>query len=392
MSLLQERTPERTTAPPAWAILVLGYAISRILTTLLLCFFAGAATHWSISHFDGGSGFLGFLNSWDGLYYGRIAEHGYPMHMPFDSSGDVAKNSWAFLPLYPLIARSLMVASGLAFPTAGVIVSMMAGGAATVALHRLLLQRFSATTALWGALFFCFGPLSYVLQVTYAESLFLFLMFASVAAMAARRYLVMLPFALLACFAHPGGIVLAAALVLQRIGSAARRESTTQNERVSAVMVTAFIGLAGISWPFIVGLITGKPNAYFDTESAWWRDYVGQIHFFPFTPWFIFSGHYWGFLGILIVIAVLTGFVWWFSARPNRVFGPDIRGYTFSWVAYLVAVFLPQQSLFRMLLPLSPLLGHPALSRSPRRRRITLAICIILQPVGILLFWVIWPP
>jgi hypothetical protein len=392
MSLVQERIPVRTRVIPTWAMLLVGYALSRVFTTMVLLAFSAAGPHWSISHFDGGSGFLGFLNSWDGLYYGRIAEHGYPMHLPYDSSGDVAKNPWAFLPLYPLAARSLMVVTGLAFPAAGAIVSMVAGGAATFALHRLLRIRFGATTALWGALFFCFGPLSYVLQVTYAESLFLFLMFASLAAMMTRRYVVMLPFAILACFAHPGGIVLAAALALQRFGIAARREPAGKRERAAAWTSAVLMGLAGIAWPFVAGLATGKANAYFDTESAWWRDYIGQIHFFPFTPWFVFASHYWGFLGLLLVVTVLAGFAWWFTARSNRVLGPDIRAYTFGWVAYLVAVFLPQQSLFRMLLPLSPLLGHPALSRSPRRRRITLAVCILLQPVAILLFWVVWPP
>lgn len=392
MSLVQERTLERTRVIPTWALLLCGYAISRVLTSVLLLVFSAAGPHWSISHFDGGAGLLGFLSSWDGQYYGRIAEHGYPLHLPYDSSGEVAKNPWAFLPLYPLITRGLMVVSGLAFPAAGAIVSIVAGGAATFALHRLLLIRFGAPAALWGALFFCFGPLSYVLQVTYAESLFLFLMFASLAAMVSRRYPMMLVFALLACFAHPGGIVLAAALVLQRIGIAVRRQPTSFLERAVAWTTATLIGIAGIAWPFVAGIVTRKANAYFDTESAWWRDYIGQIHFFPFTPWFVFAGHYWGFLGVLLVIAALAGFTWWFTARSTRALGPDLRAYTFGWVAYLVAVFLPQQSLFRMLLPLSPLLGHPALSRSPRRRGITLAACILLQPVGILLFWVVWPP
>jgi Gpi18-like mannosyltransferase len=392
MTTVQERVPQRNRTLPIWSLLLIGYAASRVVTTVLLLVFWAASHHWSIAHYDGGSSFGGFLTSWDGLYYGRIAEHGYPLTLPHDDQGDIAKNAWAFLPVYPLIVRAVMIVTGLGFPIAGTIVSAVAGGAATFAIHALLAKRFSEKTALWGALFFCFGPLSYVLQITYAESVFLFLMFAALAAMMARRYAVMLPFAVLACFAHPGGIVLAAALALQRFRIGARRETATARERALAWTTVAVVGVAGIAWPFVAGLATRNPSAYFETETAWWRDYIGQIHFFPFTPWFVFAGHYWGAVGILLVLVVLVGFIVWFTRAPARRFGGDIRGYTISWVAYLVAVFLPQQSLFRMLLPLSPLLGHPALSSSVTRRRVTLAVSIALQPVGILLFWVIWPP
>jgi Gpi18-like mannosyltransferase len=382
----------RSRTLPTWSILLIGYAVSRVVTTALLVIFYAASQHWSIAHFDGTPGFFGFLKSWDGIYYGQIAEHGYPATLPHDANGEIAKNPWAFLPLYPVIVRGFMFVTHLGFPLAGMLVSMIAGGAATFALHRLLRRRFGETTALWGALFFCFGPLSYVLQVTYAEGIFLFLMFASLAAMMARRYALMIPLAVLACFTHPGGIALALALAIQRLVIGARHEPTTHLERGLAWTAVPVIGFAGIAWPFIAGFATGDPSAYFDTETAWWRDYIGHIHFFPFTPWFVFANNYWGVIGILLVIAVLAAFAWWFTRRSVRALGADLRSYVFSYVAYLVAVFLPQQSLFRMLLPLSPLLGHPALSSTPRRRGITLAISLALQPVGILLFWVVWPP
>jgi Gpi18-like mannosyltransferase len=389
---VQERVAERTRTLPTWAILLIGYAASRVITTALLLVFWAASHHWSIAHYDGGSSFAGFLTSWDGLYYGKVAEHGYPLTLPHDANGDIAKNAWAFLPVYPLIVRAVMIVTGLGFPIAGTLVSVVAGGGATFAIHALLATRFTERTALWGALFFCLGPMSYVLQVAYAESVFLFLMFAALACMMARRYGLMLPFAILACFAHPGGVVLAVALALQRVRIGVRREPTEKREVALAWTVISIIGLAGIAWPFVAGLATGNPSAYFETETAWWRDYIGQIHFFPFTPWFVFASHYWGAVGVLLVLAVLAGFVLWFTRPSARALGSDIRGYTLGWVAYLVAVFLPQQSLFRMLLPLSPLLGHPALSRTARRRRVTLAVSVALQPVGILLFWVVWPP
>ncbi len=75
-----------------------------------------------------------------------------------------------------------------------------------------------------------------------------------------------------------------------------------------------------------------------------------------------------------------------------RVLGDEILAFTGSYGAYLVAVFLPQQSLLRLLLPLSPLLGAPVLTRSVVIRRIALGVFIASQPVAIALLWFLGPP
>jgi hypothetical protein len=391
---LTARITVRGRAIPTWAILLIGYALSRLLTTGLLAgaYLLASTQGWTIAHYDGSPGLLGFLKSWDGLYYGQVAVHGYPTQLPTDSTGDVAKNAWAFLPLYPVIVHGLMAITGLDFTISGMVVSVLFGGAATFALHRVLLQRFGSTTALWGALFFCFGPLSYVLQVTYAESVFLFFMFCALAAMIAKRYLLMIPFGIAAAFAHPGALALAAALGIQALVRLIRREGLPRREWVTGSVALVTIAVAGLAWPLVASAVTGNPDAYFDSELAWWRDYIGQLHFVPFTPWFVFAGHYWGVIGVVLVLAVIGGLLWWLTRRSMRVLGLDLLAYIGSYLAYLIAVFLPQQSLFRMLLPLSPLLGHPVLSRTRKSSVITLCVCVALQPVGILLFWVIWPP
>ena len=45
--------------------------------------------------------------NWDGQWYRRIAEVGYPLHLPMGPDGHVAMNTWAFYPLYPLAAALL---------------------------------------------------------------------------------------------------------------------------------------------------------------------------------------------------------------------------------------------------------------------------------------------
>ena len=69
-----------------------------------------------------------------------------------------------------------------------------------------------------------------------------------------------------------------------------------------------------------------------------------------------------------------------------------IAAYTVSYGLYLFAVFLPQQSTFRLLMPLSPLLAMDEFSSRPRVRRWMLAGCVILQAVSVLLLWTLGHP
>jgi hypothetical protein len=376
-----------------FALLVLGYALSRLLTTGLLAAASAlsAGGHWSAATIDGGDGFAKFLQAWDGNMYRRIVTDGYPGSLPLDYAGDVEKNPWAFLPLYPLLVRGLMAVGGLGFLPAGVLVAVVCGGGATLLLHRVLLQQFGERSAFWGALFFCFSPLSFVLQVTYAESTFLLFVFGSLLALQRRRYAVLTVLGVIAAFAHPGALAIPAALGVGYLLRLARREWMPAREHSAIITSGILMSLAGFAWPVVAAVTTRTPGAYFDTEMAWWSDYLGSTGFVPFTPWFRFAQNYLGLGGTLLVVAVLAAVAWCFAFRSRRL-GTDLLAYSASYVVYLVAVFLPQQSIFRMLLPLSPLLGQPALSRTPRRAAVTLGVSIALQPVGIALLWMVWPP
>ncbi len=379
---------------PVTVVLLVGYALARLLTTAFFALAWRASPHglWSTAHLHGGTDFLSFLSSWDTRWYGQIALHGYPTTLPTDAAGDVTYNTWAFFPVFPGISRGLMTVTGLPFEAAGMIVSVLFGAAATIVLHRVLLQRFGPTQALWGAVLFAFGPLSFILQVAYAESTFLFFLFVALWFMQHRRYLAMIPFALVASFTHPGTLALAAALGVQGLHRLWRRNPIPHREWLSGVAAIVAIAWATAVWPLIASAVTGHPAAYFATELAWWREYFGPVIFVPFSPFFLLYGHLWGVWGILAVIVVMVAVVYWITRRSTHVYGADLWTFTASYIAYLFAVFLPTQSLLRMLLPLSPLLGHPGLSRTRRRRAITLIVSVALQPVGIFALWVVYPP
>jgi hypothetical protein len=384
----------RGRAVPVTAVLLLGYVLARALSTSLLAIFWRAFPDgpWSTAYFHGGAGFLSFLGSWDTRWYQQVALHGYPTALPLDAAGNVTYNTWAFFPVFPAISRGLMAVTGLPFEVAGMLVAGLFGAAAMIALHRVLLVRLAPTQALWGALLFVFGPLSFLLQVAYAESTFLFLLFVALWFVQHKRYLAMIPFALVASFTHPGTLALAAAIGIQGLHRLWRRHPIPHREWITGVVAIAVIVGAALLWPVLASAVTATPSAYFDTELAWWRAYFGPVIFVPFSPFFLLYGHLWGVWGIIAVVVVGAAVIFWLTRHSMRVFGADLWTFAASYIAYLFAVFLPTQSLLRMLLPLSALCGHPVLSRTRTRRILSLAVGIALQPVAIYLLWVICPP
>jgi hypothetical protein len=380
---------------PVWGLVLAIYAASRVFTTGLfaLIYFLAPVLHLPYaSHRATRPGFLQLFSAWDGKYYRQIALTGYPAQLPLDSGGHVAPNSWAFLPVYPWLTHGFMMVTGLSFTAAGSILSLLFGAGAAVLLYQLLVGRIGTRAAVWASACFSLGPMSFLFQVTYAESLFLVLLFACLLLMSMKHYLLMIPFGVTAAFTHPGELALAAALGILFIAQLVRREVVGRVERIRMIVAGLVLGAAGFAWPLIADSVTGNKSAYFDTELAWWTGWVGRVeHFVPFTPWFDLFYRYLGAVGIVAVIALVGGFVFWLTRRPMRVLGDEILAFSGSYGAYLVAVFLPQQSIARLLLPLSPLLGTPALARNANARRITLGLLVALQPFAIAVLWFIYP-
>lgn len=377
-----------------WWVAVLGmYLASRALTTTLMLslYVAGNVGHWPAGSPLVHPTFLNFSGTWDASYYRRIAEQGYPTSLPTDADGEVMQNPWAFLPLFPFLVRGLMTVTGLGFDVLGVVVALVFGAAATLVLYRLVASRVGPVSGFWAAAFFCFGPLSFVLQIAYAESLFFFLMFAGLWAMAARRYWTLIPFGVAAAFTKPGALALSLALgivfLVRLVQSRRGDEPFPARERTAMIVAGIVTAAAGLAWPVIASAVTGTPGAYVETELSWWTGFIGRVAFVPMTPWFLFTWRYASVAGAILVVAVIVGYVWLLNRPSVKALGTEVVAFAASYGLYLFAVFLPQQSLFRLLLPLSPLGGAPGLTRNPRARAIVLVVGVVLQPVALVLLW-----
>lgn len=373
------------------------WAVGRLLSLGLLWLFYGMsrAGRWG---FGPDSipvrSFLNFLAGWDGDRYGSIARIGYPQWIPMDVSGSVVPNNWAFLPVFPLLERFVTSATGMPWQLAGVLISIAASGGATVVLYLLLRRIVTPERAWWAVVLFSFGPLSFVFALAYAESLSLLLLFGALLLAVQRRYLWIAPVGIVAAFTRPGAIALALALGVLFISRFFRRRTDpfSWRQRVSLVVAGLATAAAGLSWPLIAEHVTGTADAYVRTETSWWIPYVGRGDFVPLTPWFRFGSTYMGFIGIVMVLAAMAGFAWWITRRQARRLGMEVFAFAASYGLYLFTVFLPQQSILRLMLPLSPLLGDERFSSSRRRKRWTLSAAIVLQVAAVLSLWTVGYP
>ncbi|MFZ6993326.1 hypothetical protein ACO0E1_15670 [Curtobacterium sp. RRHDQ66] len=382
----------------AWTAPLVIWAASRIVSTLLLAamYVVATASGWDFASYRKDPSFFTFSGSWDASSYRTIAEHGYPSTLPTDGDGHVLPNPWAFLPVFPALVRAVMSVTGGSFWVVGVLVAAIAGAGACVLLYRLVLAVGCSHRARWATALFAFAPTGFLLQVAYAETTFLVLLFGGLLALVHRRYWLVAVLGTIAAFAKPGvlalAVALAAHLVVRWVGLVRRRESFPWRDRIAIVVAGLVVAVAGLAWPVIASAVTGRPNAYLDTELSWWVGFVGRQHFAPLTPWFVMAGRWLGPIGIVLVVLVLVGALWFFRRRDVRALGPEVLGFTASYALYLVAVFLPQQSLPRLLMPMAPLLGSDVFVRTRRRALTWLVVGVCLQPVAIVLLWFLGYP
>lgn len=387
---------------PVAARIAVIYALARIVTTALFVVAARIAPEGS--RFGQNPSLLEFAAGWDAWWYGVVVHCGYPSQLPIGESGVAAENAWAFMPLYPLTSLAIGTPFDLVLPDqviadcgtprtswviGAVIVSLVTGFLAAVLLHRLLKPHVGESAALWAVTFFSFGPLAALFQVGYAEPMFLALLLAGLVVVQERSFAWLFLIVPAMAFTRPGVLAFSLYLALYCIWRWYRRETDAFSAKQIAQLVGAGLLAAalGFSWTWLAAWRTGMPNAYLETELSWRRSWMSNPHveFVPFQGWFQ-AGEVWMYqwtgttmLAYLVVLVVMVGgFALLFTRNVNKL-GVEIRLWSFSYLLYLFAVFFPQSSTFRLLLPLTPLAGALAVPKSAAYRWSVLGVCIILQ-------------
>ena len=373
-------------APVALRIAVI-YLAARATTTVFLLIAASLST--SFSRFGPAAGLGDFVLGWDAQWYWLVAESGYPTELPLTDSGEVSENAWAFMPVFAYAAKALGFLLG-SWGAGAFLLSLVAGYLACLALHRLLRDRIGGSASLWAVVFFAAGPIAAMFQVGYAETLFLLLLFLALDATVRRRYAWLYLLIPVMAFTRPGILAFALYLGLHGVLRWFRRKDDPLSGREIAHILAlgALATVAGFAWQVIAGIVTGDPGAYLATELAWRRHWVtgGVEGFVPFEGWIQASQFWFGLWGLpqswgpvaLVLLVVGAAAALLYSPQVRAV-GADLRLWSASYLLYLLAVFFPQSSTFRLLLPLSPLWGAVAVPRSRLWRVGVLATCLLGQ-------------
>ncbi len=389
---------------PWWLKVIAIFVVSRIVTTVLLLSYAAnqAANPWT----GQSPGYFDFASIWDGHWYYIISVVGYPTQLPLTASGHVGESAWAFMPAYPSIVRLVMLVTTLDFPIAAVLVSFAFALGAALMFYRLMHLVLPGGTALFSVVLFCFAPLSPILQVAYAESMHAFLLIVALYLLLTRRYLLMLPVIAVLSLTRPSGLAFALAMTMHvawRFWQGRRGvEDFPVRERLASIGVAVFSAIMGIAWILVAWALTGSATAYTDTELAWRSAYVGYQQLLPFAPWLQAAGFWAPWFGMpvpLLIVLLVIGVVGFFAllfTPPVRRLGPDLRFWIASYALYLLAVFFPQSSTFRLLVPELPLLGVLAQPRAWWYRIGIVLLCIAGQWAWTDLAWAVhgydWTP
>lgn len=342
---------------PRWWLAPLGiFAVSRVVSTGL--WLAVIALARPGSRIGQHSSLVHAMAVWDGQWFQLVARSGYPAHLPVSEGGLVQTSAWAFLPAYPVLANVLALGRAAAWPAAAELLSTGFGFLSAVLLALLLRPHVGdggARRAVW---LFALSPVAFILQAAYAESMGMFLMLAALCLLDRQRYLSACVPTLVLAFTRPSVQAFAIAVALHlavrwwsdhRAGVPPRRTAVA-----GGVVLLLVASVSGFLWSWIAGAVTGNPNAYVQTELAWRLGWMGPGKFVPVVPWFFSADFWFGSDGPLVFGALVALFTLLLLSRSLRRCGLVVWAWVLSWGVYLLGVFFPQSSTFRLLLPFAP--------------------------------------
>lgn len=381
-----------------WQQALAAYAVSRLATGIIIAL----AARWLQNPAGVGDlnpDYLDMVVIWDGHWYQRIVEQGYPSGLPRTELGRVDYNSWAFFPLFPGLVRAVMV-TGLPFSIAASLLNLALGAGACVVLWHLFVartparqvSRSSGRLAVLAVAIWCLLPPAAVLQIAYTEALAALLLATALLLLVRQRYALAVPVVLLLGLTRA---VAAPLLVVIAWHALTRRRSSTPvtpREWRGLGALAAATAVSALLWPAIVGAATGVPTAFFQTQAVWGQE-PGKGPFVPWLTWAFVSA---GVIGVLLLLGSVAALVSVLRGPHAAWLCGELRVWALAYPLYLLAVVRPSSSMWRFLLldlPLAAVLASvvargASLGRPANRawgRRLAATVLVTVTAMG---WWV----
>lgn len=322
-------------------------------------------------------GYSGMLANWDGQWYRRIAEAGYPDVPPDGSAADGW--TWAFPPGYPLLVRAVMRLTGLGFEATVTVLGVVLGGAAMVLLYRLLAPSaggWLAGVAVAATSCFVSAPL---LQVAYSEGLALLLVVGVLTLVRDERYalasVLVLALGMTRIVTLP--LLVVVAVHVWSRWRAGRRWRPTQLAGIGVLAAACVVGM--VLWSLVASLLEpDATGAHRAGRQASGFSYGLAGFFYRANPLAVLL-----LVALLVLVARVLGGT--FAGRVPS----EVRTWGWAYLGFLVLVVPPTPGYLRYLLLAFPL-GLPLAGpdERPSRARVALVAVALLGLLVLQAWWV----
>lgn len=381
---------------PWWALPLAIFGLTRVVDLVLLLVSGEHQTRMTMRGSDErvvpappDPSYPTLTTNWDAQWYWAIARDGYPTHLP-ESHGEVQRNVWAFYPMFPALAKLLMLATRLPFDIAGPLVALSCAAVGACVLFAIVVRHGGRFTAGVVVLALGFYPAAPVLQAAYSEGTALMLIAAAVWCLDRRKYAWFMVVCVLLGFTRPVSLALALLVTLLWLVRWWRRhhDSFPPKERIVLAAAATEAAATFALWPLACALVLGRWDGYTATQRAWLPHAANGLKTWVWallggaTPVAAFVT---GLAVALLLVLVLR--------HGARAWGAPLRLWPLAYAAFLLLTVRPASSSLRYpLLMMVPFWPFPELTASRRPRWLRWGIVVLVITFGIVfqLWWLRW--
>jgi Gpi18-like mannosyltransferase len=248
---------------------------------------------------DAGPRWYHHLLRWDSFWYATIVNDGYKYN-----GNDLIYQPVVFYPLYPLIAKTLTIFTGVDSLVALLVVANVTALLSVPLLLKFVRQDCGNQVAFLTIAFLSFFPTSLFLSAGYTESLTLLLILCFFLSLKGEHYILAAAFAGLASAARSTGVVLLPVLILE----VWRKFADDQRRFFPYALFCSILATSGL-WLYMLYLWSAFDSPFaFATGLAAWENGQGG----GFTHKFISALLLKGFFPLRLPIWPITLDVWFF--------------------------------------------------------------------------------